>query len=271
MKGRRQEASENVKGFDVPRLLVIVIVVAASVGRSASFIPVSYSLNRRTSPSTSCSPMSAVSIAIPSIHMTRRCAIRSPFFFRRETCSAARRHPSLFFSEKAESPLSGATLNYSSDTFSDNNCCDGNSSTKAYSSTGSYEQEVEIDSSSSSSEEQQQGTPQQEDTLWESNGWGEWREGGPDIDEEDSYQEEGGASSSGFPGGVGLGSEEFVSLVKSQFEVIATAIGASQIVLFVRVENAKTGGAGFDAILVELSLIISMMVFMCNSRLWLCI
>lgn len=49
------------------------------------------------------------------------------------------------------------------------------------------------------------------------------------------------APSAGYAGGIGMGSTEFVSLVKAQFDVLAAMLDVSQIVLFVRRENVETG------------------------------
>lgn len=70
-----------------------------------------------------------------------------------------------------------------------------------------------------------------------SEGDGQWVRG----NEEDLGDEAGRAPSAGYAGGIGMGSTEFVSLVKAQFDVLAAMLDVSQIVLFVRRENIETG------------------------------
>lgn len=79
--------------------------------------------------------------------------------------------------------------------------------------------------------------------AWASNGWDDGRDGLPSgghglpEEEEDARR----APSAGASGGIGMGSPEFVNLVKAQFDVLAAMLGVSQIVLFVRRENTETG------------------------------
>ncbi|CAM9637940.1 unnamed protein product [Ectocarpus fasciculatus] len=75
-------------------------------------------------------------------------------------------------------------------------------------------------------EEQQE--PEQQD-AWSSAGWAGERNGRP--------------PSSG--GEAMVGSPEFVSLVKAQFEVLATVLGADRVVLYARRENTDTGSLEF--------------------------
>lgn len=69
-----------------------------------------------------------------------------------------------------------------------------------------------------------QEEPVQQD-AWSSAGWAGERNGRP--------------PSSG--GEAMVGSPEFVSLVKAQFEVLATVLGADRVVLYARRENTETG------------------------------
>lgn len=59
--------------------------------------------------------------------------------------------------------------------------------------------------------------------------------------EKDDDEEERRAPSAGAAGEIGTGSQEFVNLVRAQFDVLAATLDVSQIVLFVRRENTKTG------------------------------
>lgn len=68
-------------------------------------------------------------------------------------------------------------------------------------------------------------------------GNGQWSRG----NEEGLGDETERAPSAGYAGGIGMGSTEFVSLVKAQFDVLAAMLDVSQIVLFVRRENVETG------------------------------
>ena len=60
--------------------------------------------------------------------------------------------------------------------------------------------------------------------------------------EDDDVDDEGDrAPSAGYAEGIGMGSTEFVNLVKAQFDVLAAMLDVSQIVLLVRRENIETG------------------------------
>lgn len=63
-------------------------------------------------------------------------------------------------------------------------------------------------------------------------------DGGMEDDEDDRDAR---VPSAGANGAIGMGSAEFVNLVKAQFDVLASMLDASQIVLFVRRENTETG------------------------------
>lgn len=67
--------------------------------------------------------------------------------------------------------------------------------------------------------------------------------GNEDVVEEDD-DNGGRVPSAGAVGGIGMGSAEFVNLVNAQFDVLASMLGASQIVLYVRRENSETGEQG---------------------------
>lgn len=58
---------------------------------------------------------------------------------------------------------------------------------------------------------------------------------------QDQNGDAGRVPSAGVVSGNGVGSPEFVDLVRAQFDVLASMLDASQIVLFVRRENTETG------------------------------
>ncbi|CAM9534168.1 unnamed protein product, partial [Discosporangium mesarthrocarpum] len=60
----------------------------------------------------------------------------------------------------------------------------------------------------------------------------------------------GGGSGRGSSSGVHMGSPEFVNLVQAQFDVLASMLGASQIVLFFRRENTESGALEFVPVMV---------------------
>lgn len=120
-------------------------------------------------------------------------------------------------SEKTGVPLSGATFSQFEDST-------GNSSDGAR-------------SRSNHDSHQEQATPPHD--SFKPDGWDERPGSEGSKDEKDD--EGSSAPSAGAAGEIGTGSQEFVNLVRAQFDVLAATLDVSQIVLFVRRENTKTG------------------------------
>lgn len=123
-------------------------------------------------------------------------------------------------SEKTGVPLSGATFGQFED------------------GTGSIDGAINRSRSNHNHDSHQEHATPQHDSF-KPDGWDERPGSEGSRDEKDD--EGSSAPSAGAAGEIGTGSQEFVNLVRAQFDVLAATLDVSQIVLFVRRENTKTG------------------------------
>lgn len=230
MKRRQQTMSIAAEMVVAAHLLVFLVLIGGGCCFSGCRSGVRLCSSRASARAAAAVMyVNTVALAAPSmITMSNgrpmRCMSRA-LSRRRISASAAQRRRGAVWSEMTDSPWSTTGFNQA---------CDGLSNDEGDNEHGcgnehDAPEEVSI-----------LGQDEPRHDSWTSTGWDGGTNGTPYSSREQT--EPAAPAFGGFEGeGNSLGSPEFVDLVKAQLEVLATALDASEIVLYVRRENAEPG------------------------------
>lgn len=229
MKGMLIEPSNVVHAVTVARLVLLLVLSILLVdGGGARSVLSSQGCRNGRSASISCDTV-AFATASTAIAAHRWCSWRlsKSLFLRPRGAGAVGRRSSVVLSEKSGVAWGGATLNEA--------LASGD-----LGHTGDKNVNGDRTDHNMADTDNIEGQDRAKQGAWGSNEWG----GMPKSS--DYRQEEDGGKNSRVPsagsfGATGLGSHELTELVKAQFDVLASMLNVSRIVLFVRRENLETG------------------------------